>query len=185
MAERTREKHSGSASAAVPIPGGAHGGPISHAIFRVSRLHRMVAGKLLRRVGLHPGQELVMMQLWELGPQRQADLISLLDSDAATMTRTVRRLEHAGFVRRVPLAEDKRAFLIEPTAASRALRTQVEHIWTQLEQIAVRGVSVRERRTILRVLEGLEARLTHAATDSGPGHGPLARQDQQTKHPRQ
>jgi MarR family transcriptional regulator, organic hydroperoxide resistance regulator len=128
----------------------------------------MVAGKLLRRVGLHPGQELVMMHLWELGPQRQVDLIGLLDSDAATMTRTVRRLEHAGFVRRVPLADDKRAFLIEPTAASRALRNQVERIWTQLEQITVGSVNEHQRQTILRVLEGLEARLTRAAVDSSP-----------------
>jgi MarR family transcriptional regulator, organic hydroperoxide resistance regulator len=162
------KKHNASADAAVPIPAAAHGGPISHAIFRVARLHRMIAGNLLRRVGLHPGQELVMMHLWELGPQRQADLISLLDSDAATMTRTIRRLEHAGFVRRVPLADDKRASPIEPTAASRALRTQVEQIWTQLEQIAVGGVNARERQTILRVLEGLEARLTRASTDAGP-----------------
>ena len=168
-----REKHNASADAAVPIPAAAHGGPISHAIFRVARLHRMIAGNLLRRVGLHPGQELVMMHLWESGPQRQADLISLLDSDAATMTRTIRRLEHAGFVRRVPLADDKRASLIEPTAASRALRTQVEQIWTQLEQIAVGGVNPRERQTILRVLEGLEARLTRASTNAGPDTGPL------------
>jgi len=152
----------------IPVPAAALGGPISHAIFRVARLHKMMAGNLLRGVGLHPGQELVMMYLWELGPQRQTDLIRLVDSDAATMTRTIRRLEQAGFVRRSPVAGDKRAFLIEPTAASRALRPQVEQIWSQLEQIAVGGVSEGEQQTILSVLEGLEARLTHAATESGP-----------------
>jgi MarR family transcriptional regulator, organic hydroperoxide resistance regulator len=152
----------------IPVPAAALGGPISHAIFRVGRLHKMLAGNLLRGVGLHPGQELVMMYLWELGPQRQVDLIRLLDSDAATMTRTIQRLEHAGFVRRSPLASDKRAFLIEPTAAGRALRAQVEQMWNELEQIAVGGVSEREQLTILRVLEGLEARLTHAATESRP-----------------
>ena len=152
----------------IPVPAAAVGGPISHAIFRGGRLHKMMAGNLLRGLGLHPGQELVMMYLWELGPQRQTDLIRLVDSDAATMTRTIRRLEQAGFVRRSPVAGDKRAFLIEPTAASRALRPQVEQIWSQLEQIAVGGVSEGEQQTILSVLEGLEARLTHAATESGP-----------------
>src|ERR1700752_4656104 len=87
----------------VPVPAAAVGGPLSPAIFRVARLNKMMAGDLLRSVGLHPGQELVMMYLWELGPQRQADLIPLVDSDAATMTRTIRRLEHAGFVRRSPV----------------------------------------------------------------------------------
>jgi MarR family transcriptional regulator, organic hydroperoxide resistance regulator len=156
----TPPEHSGPTG--VPVPAAALGGPISHAIFRIARLHRMMAGNLLRRVGLHPGQELVMMYLWELGPQRQTDLIRLLDSDAATMTRTIRRLEHAGFVRRSPCADDKRAYLIEPTAAGRALRPQVEQIWNQLEEIVVGGVGDRERQTIRRVLEGLEERLTYA-----------------------
>ncbi len=162
----TPEDQSGPMS--IPVPAAAVGGLVSHAIFRVARLHKMMAGNLLRGVGLHPGQELVMMYLWELGPQRQTDLIRLVDSDAATMTRTIRRLEQAGFVRRSPVAGDKRAFLIEPTAASRALRPQVEQIWSQLEQIAVGGVSEREQQTILKILEGLEARLTRAATESGP-----------------
>jgi DNA-binding MarR family transcriptional regulator len=148
----------------IPVPAAATGGPISHAIFRVGRLHKMMAGNLLRSVGLHPGQELVMMYLWELGPQRQADLIPLVDSDAATMTRTIQRLEHAGFVRRSPIPGDKRAFLIEPTVAGRALRPQVEQIWNQLEDIVAHDVSEPDRQTILRVLEGLEARLTRAAT---------------------
>jgi MarR family transcriptional regulator, organic hydroperoxide resistance regulator len=147
----------------VPVPAAALGGPISHALFRVARLHRMTAGNLLRRVGLHPGQELVMMYLWELGAQRQADLVRLLDSDAATMTRTIRRLEHAGFVRRSPSADDKRAYLIESTAAGRALRSRVERIWNQLEEIVAGGTGERERHTIRRVLEGMEDRLTHAA----------------------
>src|ERR1700739_3873566 len=152
----------------VPVPAAALGGPISHALFRVARLHRMVAGNLLRRVGLAPGQEIGMMYLWELGPQRQTDLIGLLDSDAATMTRTIQRLEHAGFVRRSPVADDKRAFMIEPTAAGRALRPQVEQIWNQLEEIVAGDVNKPERQTILRVLEGLEARLTDAANGSRP-----------------
>jgi MarR family transcriptional regulator, organic hydroperoxide resistance regulator len=147
----------------VPVPAAALGGPISHALFRIARLHRMMAGNLLRRVGLHPGQEMVMMYLWELGPQRQTDLIGLIDSDAATMTRTIRRLEHAGFVRRSPVADDKRAYLIESTAAGRALRPQVEQIWNQLEEIVVGGAGERERQPIRRVLEDIEERLTHAA----------------------
>jgi len=155
------------ASTAVPVPAAALGGPISHAIFRVDRLARMMAGHLLRRVGLHPGQELVMMYLWELGPQRQTDLIRLLDSDAATMSRTIRRLERAGFIRRSPCADDKRAYLIQSTAAGRALRPQVEQIWNQLEGIVAGGIGERERQTILRVLASLEQRLTKAADSRG------------------
>ncbi|MFF4478108.1 MarR family winged helix-turn-helix transcriptional regulator [Streptomyces sp. NPDC021218] len=152
--------------ATVPMPGAARGGPVSHAIFRLARLHRMFAGQLLRRIGLHPGQELVMMHLWELGPQRQADLVRLMDSDAATMTRTVRRLEQAGFVRRRPSPTDKRASLIEPTAASHALRREVERAWSQLEEISTAGLSDDESAAALRTLEHLEQNLVRAAAES-------------------
>ncbi|MCL7497122.1 MarR family transcriptional regulator [Streptomyces sp. MCA2] len=131
--------------ATVQEPAAVGGGPVSHAIFRLARLHRMFAGQLLRRIGLHPGQELVMMHLWERGAQRQADLVRLMDSDAATMTRTVRRPEQAGFVRRRPSPTDKRASLIEPTAASHALRPEVEQSWSGPEDLVAADLSVDER----------------------------------------
>ncbi|WP_420823454.1 MarR family winged helix-turn-helix transcriptional regulator [Streptomyces natalensis] len=152
--------------ATVPVPAAAAGGPVSHAIFRLARLHRMFAGQLLRRIGLHPGQELVMMHLWELGPQRQTDLVRLMDSDAATMTRTVRRLEQAGFVRRRPSPTDKRASLIEPTAASHALRREVEQVWSRLEDLSTADLSDDERTAALHTLERLEQNLVRAATDA-------------------
>ncbi|MCP9211374.1 MarR family winged helix-turn-helix transcriptional regulator [Streptomyces cucumeris] len=168
MAQSTPDAGQGSGvterEATVPVPGAAGGGPISHAIFRLARLHRMFAGQLLRRIGLHPGQELVMMHLWELGPQRQIDLVRLMDSDAATMTRTVRRLEQAGFVRRRPSPTDKRASLIEPTTASHALRQEVERVWSQLEEISAAGLSDGERADALATLERLEQNLVRAAT---------------------
>ncbi|MGW4562186.1 MarR family winged helix-turn-helix transcriptional regulator [Streptomyces sp. NPDC004561] len=152
--------------ATVPVPAAAGSGPISHAIFRLARLHRMFAGQLLRRIGLHPGQELVMMHLWELGPQRQADLVRLMDSDAATMTRTVRRLEQAGFVRRRPSPTDKRASLIEPTAASHGLRREVERVWAQLEDLVTADLDAGEQATALHTLERLEHNLVRAT--AGP-----------------
>ncbi|MFF7240892.1 MarR family transcriptional regulator [Streptomyces collinus] len=171
MAQSTPEAGSAGGSAGagreatVPVPSAAGSGPISHAIFRLARLHRMFAGQLLRRIGLHPGQELVMMHLWELGPQRQADLVRLMDSDAATMTRTVRRLEQAGFVRRRPSATDRRASLIEPTAASHALRREVEQVWAQLEGLVAADLDARGRDDALHTLERLEHNLVRAAAD--------------------
>ncbi|GGX40564.1 MarR family winged helix-turn-helix transcriptional regulator [Streptomyces chryseus] len=151
-------------AAHVTMPPSVQAGPMAHAIFRVARLHRMLAGQLLRRVGLHPGQELVMMQLWDLGPQRQIDLVRLLGSDAATMTRTVKRLEHAGFVRRRPSPTDKRATIIEPTEASLALRHQVDEIWAQLEECTAGEMPEKRQVEAVQVLDQIEANLALAAT---------------------
>jgi DNA-binding MarR family transcriptional regulator len=165
--EPTDRRTAAPLDSSVPLPAAAESGPISHAIFRVARLHRMIAGHLLREVGLHPGQEIVMMHLWQAGPQRQVDLVRVLDSDAATMTRTIRRLENAGFVRRVATPTDKRASLIEPTAASISLRQRVEGIWAELEDAAVGGLGRAQRHLIEKGLLTLEAQLSRAADGLG------------------
>ena len=143
----------------VPTPAAARGGPVSHAIFRLARIHRMVAGQLLRRIGLHPNQELLMMQLWDLGPQRQSDLVTALDSDSATMTRMIQRLERAGFVRRSRSESDRRVVFVEPTQASRALRHEVELTWRRLEEMTLGDLDDGESAEALRVLERLERNL--------------------------
>lgn len=168
MAANSRSAGAGeepAATALVGQPVTAAGGPVSHAIFRVARLHRMLAGSLLRRTGLYPGQELLMMHLWDRGPQRQTDLIKVLDSDAATMTRTVQRLERAGFVRRRPDPTDARAWLIEPTPASRHLREEIDDIWRQLEQLTVGALTPTQRRATLATLETLERALLANTTE--------------------
>jgi MarR family transcriptional regulator, organic hydroperoxide resistance regulator len=152
----------GSVVVGVPAPAAAEVAPISHAVFRVARLHRMLAGPLLRRVGLHLGQEMVMMQLWDRGPQRLSDLARVLDADAPTITRTIQRLERDGFVRRTPCATDKRVTIVEATPASRSLREQVENLWTEVGRITAEGVSADEQAAALRVLERIEANLARA-----------------------
>lgn len=144
-------------------------GPVSHAIFRVARLHKSLAGQLLRDVGLHPGQELLMMKLWDEGPQRQVDLVRSLDSDAPTMTRTVRRLERAGFVRRVPSPSDRRSTIVEATRASMPLKRNVERIWAQLEELTVGEWGTAEKADVLDALEALERNVTSAEPPAAAG----------------
>jgi DNA-binding MarR family transcriptional regulator len=137
-------------------PGAAAGGPISHTIFRLARIHSMLAGRLLREVGLHPSQELLLMVLWDCGPQRQTDLGAELGTDSAGTTRIVHRLEEAGFVARRPDPADRRATLVGTTPAGEALRQHVERIWTHLEELTVGDMSPAERRSALDDLLRLE-----------------------------
>ncbi|WP_320775461.1 MarR family winged helix-turn-helix transcriptional regulator [Streptomyces sp. CRN 30] len=138
-------------------------GPVSHAIFRVARLHKALAGRLLRESGLRPGQELVLMALWDGGPQRQVDLVAAVESDAPTMARSIARLERAGLVRRSPSPTDRRAVIVEATESSLALRARVDSAWAELERSTVRGLSAEQRAGILAGLGLLESTL--AETD--------------------
>src|SRR6185437_9853809 len=93
-------------------------GPVSRALGRVARLHRATAGELLKSTGLYPGQELLMMHLWEMGSVRQADLIEALGVDPSTITKMLQRLERAGNVTRTTDPADRRAVLVEATETS-------------------------------------------------------------------
>ncbi|MET8170389.1 MarR family transcriptional regulator [Streptomyces sp. NPDC005329] len=134
-------------------------GEISHAIARVARAHRVTAGHLLRRIGLYAGQELLMMRLWEAGPQRQSMLIKLLGLDPSTVTRMVQRLEQAGFVTRSPDPEDRRAVLVEATSAGEALRDEVDRVWQELERRTLTGLNDADQAHLARLLARLEGNL--------------------------
>ena len=149
------------------------GGPVSHAIFRLAREHKSLAARLLRDCGLYPGQELVLITLWNDGPQRQVDLVHTLDSDAPTMARSIARLEKAGLVRRAPSTTDRRALIVEATEASLDLRERVEGIWGELERATVGDLPSKRTTEALRVLMELEENLaTHAALTTGSEAGP-------------
>ena len=145
------------------------GGPVSHAIFRLAREHKSLAARLLRDCGLYPGQELVLITLWNDGPQRQVDLVNTLDSDAPTMARSIARLEKAGLVRRAPSPTDRRALIVEATEASLDLRERVEDIWAQLERATVGDLSSERTAEAVRVLAELEANVaTHVRQTALP-----------------
>ncbi|MFE3260129.1 MarR family winged helix-turn-helix transcriptional regulator [Nocardia sp. NPDC059091] len=120
----------------------------------------MRARQLLQGLGLHPGHELLLMHLWDTGPQRQSDLATEFDTDSASMTRTVQRLERAGFVRRRQDPTDGRATLVESTAAGTALRSRIEQLWTDLETDTVGDMSTSQQRQLLRALAKLETNLS-------------------------
>lgn len=145
------------ADEAVPAIEGA---PISEAIFRIARVHRLVAGTLLRDTGLYPGQELLMMALWERGEQRQADLIRTLGLDPSTVTKMLQRLEQSGFVTRKSSTVDRRTIMVSATRAGQALRTHVEQLWRTLEEVTTAGLSGDDRDAVMRLLERIESNLT-------------------------
>ncbi|MFJ3921907.1 MarR family winged helix-turn-helix transcriptional regulator [Streptomyces sp. NPDC090022] len=141
------------------VPSAVLDGPVSHAISRVARLHRIAAGRHLRELGLHPGQEFVMTRLWEGGPVRQSELIRAVGLDPSTVTKMLQRLEHAGHVRRRQDPADRRAWLVEATEASRGLLHEVCGAWGELERTTVSGLDEAESGELLRLLRKVEETL--------------------------
>ncbi|MFI9624079.1 MarR family winged helix-turn-helix transcriptional regulator [Streptomyces sp. NPDC052042] len=141
----------------------ALGGPVSRAFARTARLHRITAGRLLKGLGLYPGQEFLMMHLWDTGPVRQSELIKVMDLDPSTITKMLQRLEQAGHVRRSPDPDDRRAVLVEATEESCALYAAVEQAWTDLEGLTLAGLDPAERAELARLLGRIEENLCREA----------------------
>ncbi|MFB8026785.1 MarR family winged helix-turn-helix transcriptional regulator [Streptomyces sp. NPDC056465] len=147
------------------LPSAALGGPVSHAVSRVARLHRYTAGRLLKGLGLYPGQEFLLMHLWDTGGVRQAELIKAMDLDPSTVTKMLQRLELSGHVRRRPDPDDRRAVLVEATEKSCALRAEVRDAWSDLEEHTLAGLGPAERAELTRLLAKVEENLCHEAGD--------------------
>ncbi|MFJ2746371.1 MarR family winged helix-turn-helix transcriptional regulator [Streptomyces sp. NPDC087440] len=141
-------------------------GPVSTSLATVARLHRIAAGKVLRCLGLYPGQEFVMMHLWEAGPVRQSELIKAVGLDPSTVTKSLQRLEQAGYVRRRPDPADRRASLVEATEEGCALREKVTGAWESLETRTVEGLTLPERESLQLLLGKVERNL---CTEAPPG----------------
>lgn len=125
--------------------------PTSWAVFTLSRTHKGMAAALLGELGLFPGQELILMQLWEEEGLSQKCLGAPQKLDHSTIAKSIRRLEAAGLVRRERSAEDARVSLVFLTDAGRALEPAVHDVWTRMEAFTTSNLTADERDTLVRL----------------------------------
>ncbi|WP_164700249.1 MarR family winged helix-turn-helix transcriptional regulator [Modestobacter sp. KNN46-3] len=140
-------------------------GPVSALIPAVARAHRTLAGTLLREVGLYPGQELLLMQLWEHEPRSPGELARALRVEPPTAVKAVSRLEDAGFVQRERSTDDRRVVLVSLTASGRALRARVEQIWAELERRTVGDLSQADRARLIELLGSISRNVGDVGPD--------------------
>ena len=80
---------------------------------------------LLDPFGLTYPQYLVLLVLWEGDGLMVKEIGAQLRLDSGTMTPILKRLEAAGYIRRIRLPENERQLRIELTDSGRALREKV------------------------------------------------------------
>jgi MarR family transcriptional regulator, organic hydroperoxide resistance regulator len=148
------------------LPSTASEGPLSFAIMQLAKAHRGTAAGLLRELGLYPGQELLLMQLWDRDQQTSGELVRAMNLDASTVTRMVIRLEEQGIVRREPSPMDGRAVIVALTDRGKQLAEAVRTAWAELERITTAGMSRRERDDLLVAIRRLVGHLASAAPNS-------------------
>src|SRR4051812_32820743 len=103
-------------------PSTASEGPMSYAIFQLARAHRARAAAMLREMDLHPGQELLLMQLPDRGGQTQPELHERGGLDPSTVSKSLRRMQDSGLLVREPAAHDRRVMVVNLPDKGRAMR---------------------------------------------------------------
>ncbi len=130
-----------------------------YTLAKVCKAYRGNVGALLAEIGLHPGQEMVLIELWETDGLRGGELAERLGVEPPTVTKMLRRLERCGFVERRKDPRDARSFRVYLTEDGRALEGPVARCWERAEQNAFAGMSVGERRDLHRLLTSVRANL--------------------------
>lgn len=118
----------------------AYADALNQAIRLLSLRHRARAAALLAPLGLHPGQEALLLELARTGPRIQAQLSEALGCEPPSITLMTRKLEATGHVSRKPDPSDKRASIVELTDQGKALADQVKQLWCGLAEETVSGL---------------------------------------------
>jgi DNA-binding MarR family transcriptional regulator len=103
----------------------------------LARAHRARLGALLAPHGLHAGQDLLLLAVWDAPGLRQAALAEQLGVEPPTVTRMVQRLERGGMIERRVDPHDGRVVLVYPTPRSRLLESTVRRAWTSLDELVI------------------------------------------------
>ena len=134
----------------------------SFTLAKVCKAHRANVGALLAEHGLHVGQEMVLVELWQDDGLRGGELAVRLGVEPPTVTKMLRRLEACGLVERRPDQADARSFRVYLTPEGLALEEPVARCWRRAEEAALAGMSARDRQTFRRLLGRVRSNLDPA-----------------------
>lgn len=117
-----------------------YAGDLNQAIRLLSLRHRTRAAQFLAPLGLHVGQEALLLELDGTGPRIQAQLSEALGCEPPSVTLMTRKLEASGHIKRTPAPADKRATVVALTDSGKALAKQIRQLWVNLAEETVRGL---------------------------------------------
>ena len=129
------------------------------ALAKVCKAHRGHVSEQLAGIGLHVGQEMVLVELWGEDGLRGGELAARLRVEPPTVTKMLRRLENCGLVERRRDTGDARSFRVYLTEAGRDLREPVASCWQRAEEKTLSGLSADERQALHGLLTKMRGNL--------------------------
>jgi MarR family transcriptional regulator, organic hydroperoxide resistance regulator len=126
----------------------------------ICKAQRNLAEAAFNKLGLHVGQERVLLGLMDQESLGQSDLVTQLCVEPPTVTKMLQRMEKAGLVERRQDEQDGRAARVKVTARGRALQQPILQIWGDLEGRMLANMTMTEQTLLRRLLMQALANLT-------------------------
>ncbi|OAR23059.1 MarR family transcriptional regulator [Streptomyces sp. ERV7] len=133
---------------------------VCFSLHAASRAFGGVYRDALKDLGLTYPQYLVMLVLWEHGPQPVKVIGERLRLDSGTLSPLLKRLEAAGLVTRERSAEDERSVTVRLTEEGSGLRERALPV--PLKILSATGLSVAEVLSLQRLLGRITTSLDQA-----------------------
>ena len=99
-----------------------------------------------------------------------SELADLATIDRTTLTRTVDRMQEAGWLARLADGDDMRVTRLELTAAGRKLFDKVWPTAQRLNELALAGLSKAEIQQLHKTLERMRSNLEDYVSEGGETH---------------
>ena len=128
-------------------------------LYTISKTQRNLAGAEFNKLGLHAGQERVLLCLGDHEGIGQSDLVTHLCVEPPTVTKMLQRMEKSGLIERSQDSEDGRAFFVHATEQGRALQEPILRVWDTLEEQMLANLSLTEQALLRRLLMQVLANL--------------------------
>ena len=121
---------------------------VSNNLHQAARAVTRIYAEHLRPCGLHRSQFSVLSTIKRHAPIAVSDLAMRLVMDRTTLTRNLKPLEAAGWVRRLTDQEDARVRLVEITKSGDAKFTQALALWRQAQAHVIKLFGESEWRAL-------------------------------------
>lgn len=128
--------------------------------YLANHLARLFAHRLARALaphGLAPAQFMALLELWREEGLTQADLVTRLDVEQATLAATLARMVRDGLVTSEPHAHDRRARALRLTERARALEAPAKEAAAAVNREALAALAPQERALLVALMGKLVA----------------------------
>ncbi|MFC6085981.1 MarR family winged helix-turn-helix transcriptional regulator [Sphaerisporangium aureirubrum] len=127
-------------------------GPVGYALAEATKAHRVELQWRVAALGLHLGQELLIVDIHYNPGTTQAEMVQRIGLEQPTIAKALGRMERAGFVRRDSDPQDRRVIRVRLTDRGEEAVAGVEEAWAEVERRTTGGLSEAESRELIRML---------------------------------